>query len=101
MAFPRCPVCRRRDGRRWRLRLVDRAIGTYGPDIEVNRSHSCPCGASWLTVEVVTSVNPPTPRLRGKYDLSQPADTNPLPSPGPSPTLGSLRAGECRKLKGT
>jgi hypothetical protein len=100
VAWPRCPVCRRRDGPDWRLILVDRALGTFGADDEVNRSHLCPCGARWLTVEAVTSVNPPTPRLRGKYDLSQPADTTPLPSATSSATLESLPPSGSRKLKG-
>jgi len=88
VAWPRCPVCQRRHARRWRLRLFDRAVGYFGQNAEVNRSHRCPCGATWLTVEAITSVNPATPRLRRKYDDSgQPADRTPLPGAEPSTTL--------------
>ena len=53
----------------------------------MNRSHVCPCGATWLTVEAITSVNPETPRLRRKYDSGQPADQTPLNPVGVSTTL--------------
>lgn len=100
MAWPTCPVCRRRHRRNWSLVLVDRAAGFYGRNVEVNRAYRCPCGALWLTVEALTSVNPPTPRLRRKYDSGQPADQTPLPPDPAAPSVESLpiveRLGEKR-----